>query len=177
MSSFVVAKKLTSRTILSLIGGSSVYGTYKYNSDEGTRRAIQAYSTFIPVILHYRFLQYQQNLFHNVTEDDWKLLDKKYAIPTVAKLGDLQGMYCKYGQTAAGFTNTLGDAWIYELRKLEDQVPPRPLESVVQTIQQETNGRGLDEIFESIDEIPLGSASIGQVHRAVLKDNVIVDNQ
>jgi aarF domain-containing kinase len=85
-------------------------------------------------------------------------------------------MYCKYGQTAAGFTNTLGDAWIYELRKLEDQVPPRPLESVIQTIQQETNGR-LYEIFESIDEMPLGSASIGQVHRAVLKETIISDHE
>jgi aarF domain-containing kinase len=153
-----------------------MYGTYKYNTDEGTRRAVQAYSTFIPVILHYRFLQYQQHLFNNVTDDDWKLLDALYAIPTVATLGELQGMYCKYGQTAAGFTNTLGDAWIYELRKLEDQVPPRPLESVIQTIQQETNGR-LYEIFESIDEMPLGSASIGQVHRAVLKETIISDHE
>jgi aarF domain-containing kinase len=162
-----------------LVTGSGVviYGTYQYQTDEGSRRAVQAYTTFVPVILRYRFLQAKQRwlvrrqaLAGTDVGDEWRALDELYAKPTVEKLGDLQGMYTKYGQTAAGFTNTLGDAWIQELRKLEDQVPPRSVSVVKETIQQETNGQ-LDDIFLDIDPVPLGSASIGQVHRAILRHN------
>ena len=43
---------------------------------------------------------------------EWLALDKRFAEPTVAKLGLLQGMYTKYGQTAAGLSNTLSDVWV-----------------------------------------------------------------
>jgi aarF domain-containing kinase len=78
-------------------------------------------------------------------------------------------MYSKYGQTAAGFTNTFSDTWVQELRKLEDRVPARSIDVVQQTILQET-GQPASELFSAFDEVPLGSASIGQVHRATLKD-------
>lgn len=173
-----VVWKLTSRTATLAVGGGTGFTVYKYETDEGFRRSMEAYRFFVPVILHYRFLEAQQRWLGSdrVTEDDWLALDERYAASTVAKLGELQGMYTKYGQTAAGFTNTLGDKWIVELRKLEDQVPPRSVESVKQTIQQETNGQ-MDEIFEHIDPVPLGSASIGQVHRAVLRVNSVTNGK
>ena len=48
-------------------------------------------------------------------------------------------------------------------------MPPRPAAVVHQTILEET-GKSAAEIFASFDEAPLGSASIGQVHRATLLD-------
>jgi len=152
------------------IVASGAYCTYLYQTDEGTRRAIKAYSTFVPAVLHYRWLEFQVQRGWIPPDDEkcWQDLDSQYAIPTVQRLGELQGMYTKYGQTAAGFTNTFSDVWIQELRRLEDEVPPRPIEDVYTTIEQET-GKPLSETFSSIDPVPLGSASIGQVHRAVLK--------
>jgi aarF domain-containing kinase len=162
-------RTLATRSAAVLLGGASGYGLYTYQTDEGSRRGIEAYLTFVPVILHYRWMEARERYRgHTLTAEDWQALDDRYAVPTVAKLGELQGMYCKYGQTSAGFTNTLGEAWIRELRKLEDQVPPRSVECVLETIQQETGGRLVD-LFESVDPVPLGSASIGQVHRAVLR--------
>jgi aarF domain-containing kinase len=162
--------KRVCRTVgLTSLGGTAAYVLYKYRTDEGNRRAFQAYASFVPVILHYRWLEARKiYLGDTITDDDWKVLDEKYAVSTVAKLGDLQGIYCKYGQTAAGFTNTLDEKWIHELRKLEDKVPPRSFECIRETIENET-GRKLEDIFHKIDPVPLGSASIGQVHRAVLK--------
>jgi ubiquinone biosynthesis protein len=64
-------------------------------------------------------------------------------------------------------------AWVQELRKLEDQVPPRPAAVVRQTILEET-GREPEQIFSSFDQTPLGSASIGQVHRARLHNGRVV---
>ena len=50
------------------------------------------------------------------------------------------------------------------------QVPARSFAVVARTIEQET-GRPVHETFSEFDPTPLGSASIGQVHRARLKSN------
>mmetsp|Transcript_15929 Transcript_15929/g.25839 ORF Transcript_15929/g.25839 Transcript_15929/m.25839 type:complete len:101 (+) Transcript_15929:64-366(+) len=94
-SSSSVLWKWTGRTAASLMGGTTLYGTYKYQTDQGSRRAMEAYKTFVPVILHYRFLQAQQRWLGAVDDQDWKALDELYAKPTVDKLAELQGMYTK----------------------------------------------------------------------------------
>eukprot|EP01079_Euglenida_sp_SAG-EU17-18_P003563 gene3563-670_t len=132
---------------------------------------MQAYRAFVPVALHYRWVQWRLQRSpassQEEADDVWLQMDLRYALPTVEALGVLQGMYTKYGQTSAGMTNTMSDTWIQQLRKLEDQVPPRSIEVVRQTIQEET-GRPVEDTFSSFDPEPLGSASIGQVHRATL---------
>lgn len=143
------------------------YGLYIYKTDEGVARALKAYKVFVPVVLHYRFME-AVHKFHPQSEIVWKDMDETYATPTVEKLAELQGLYCKYGQTAAGFTNTFGDAWIRQLRTLENEVPPRPVNVVYRTIEEET-GKPVSETFSYFDPVCLGSASIGQVHRARLK--------
>lgn len=153
-------------------GSGGVYLGYKYQTDEGSRRALQVYWQFGWVVCHYRAVEMKHKLLGTSKEDalaEWDCLDQRYAVPTMAKVGELQGMYVKFAQGAAGMTNTLSDAWIREIRKLEDQVPAREFSVVRETIREET-GKELEEIFASIDEQPLGSASIGQVHAAVLKD-------
>lgn len=158
------AIKTTAAAALTSIAG---YSTYLYNTDEGTRRACKAYSIMVPAVLKYRFLEAQSKV-REVTEEEWLALDQQHAAPVVARLGELQGMYTKYGQTAAGLTNTFSDSWIKEFRKLEDKVPYRPSNVVINTIEEET-GKPIGETFSEFDEKPLGSASIGQVHRARLK--------
>jgi len=162
--------RLGAKAAGSLLVGGVGTGSYLYSTDEGMKRSVQAYSTFVPVILQYRWTEIKDKYgLATVTEQDWEDLDEQYAASTVEKLGQLQGMYSKYGQTAAGLTNTLGDAWIRELRKLENEIPPRPLSVVKQTIEEETN-KPLEETFSYFSETPMGSASIGQVHRAILKE-------
>jgi len=153
-----------------LVGGFGT-GSYLYANDDGVKRSIQAYSTFAPVIIHYRITEIKDKYISSVSDEDWEQLDELYAKSTVEKLGQLQGMYSKYGQTAAGLTNTLGDAWIRELRTLENEIPPRPVEIVRKTIEEETPGKTLEDTFSSFDPVPMGSASIGQVHRATLRSS------
>ena len=172
MSSHVLRTTLKygigSTSVLAFGGGGS-YGAYLYETDPGTNRMVKAYSTMIPVVLRYRWAEFQHKYIQTLNDDDWLELDKEYAQPTVAKLGQLQGMYTKYCQTASGLTNTFSDVWIHELRKLENEVPPRSIETVYATIEEET-GRPVEETFSYFDPTPLGSASIGQVHKAILKE-------
>lgn len=60
-----------------------------------------------------------------------------------------------------------------ELSSICDHCNPLPFAKVRQKLEQGYH-RPLDEIFSSIDEQPLGSASISQVHRAVLKSGEVV---
>ena len=66
-------------------------------------------------------------------------------------------------------TITDSDVWIKELRRLESDVPPRDTLAVYQTIKEELCGMEVEDVFEWFDPEPLGSASIGQVHRARLR--------
>jgi predicted unusual protein kinase regulating ubiquinone biosynthesis (AarF/ABC1/UbiB family) len=136
------------------------YGFYLYETDEGSARAIQVYGTMVPVVLNYRMLEAKDKLV-GTSDDEWGALDEYYAKRTVDKLGAMQGTYVKYCQTAAGFHNTFSEVWIHEFRKLENQVPPRPVETVYETIRKET-GKEVEDIFSYFDPVPLGSASIGQ---------------
>ena len=88
-----VAKTSTRAAVLVAAGSFGFYGYCQ--SDEGTRRAVTAYRTMIPVVLHYRLMEAKHNYFSTVKQEDWEALDQLYAVPTVSTLGKLQGMYCK----------------------------------------------------------------------------------
>lgn len=60
-----------------------------------------------------------------------------------------------------------------ELATICDHCNPIPFSNIKLQLESEY-GRPLREIFQTIDESPLGSASISQVHRAVLIDGRVV---
>ena len=65
-----------------------------------------------------------------------------------------------------------------ELMKLRSDVTPMPFEEVIEVIE-ESYGRSWKRVFSEIEEEPQGSASIAQVHRAVLRtgEKVVVKVQ
>src|SRR5262249_47392458 len=66
-------------------------------------------------------------------------------------------------------SDLLPEAYTAELACLRDDVRPFPF-AEVEAILVEDLGRPLSEIFREIDETPVASASISQVHRATLHD-------
>lgn len=84
-------------------------------------------------------------------------------------LEDLGPTYVKIGQIMSTRQDVFSKRYCDELVKLRSSVTPLPYETIVEVLKQEYH-EAPGELFESIDEVPLGSASIAQVHKAVLKD-------
>ncbi|GJM30705.1 MAG: ABC transporter [Cyclobacteriaceae bacterium] len=84
---------------------------------------------------------------------------------------ELGATFIKLGQLLSNRPDILPVALITELEKLQNEVPPFPVSQVKEIIEKET-GRKIDDLFSYFEDKPLGSASIGQVHRARLKNGL-----
>jgi len=81
--------------------------------------------------------------------------------------------YIKLGQFLSVRRDALPVDIADELSLLQDQVPPFDFETVKMTIRRDL-GASPDELFHQFEEHPIASASVGQVHRARLKDGTEV---
>ncbi len=89
-------------------------------------------------------------------------------------LSDLGTTFIKLGQILSTRPDLLPAEYIQELSYLQDAVAAEPMAHVVREIEQ-SFGRPLPEVFEWVEEEPLASASIAQVHRArTLKGEEVV---
>lgn len=80
---------------------------------------------------------------------------------------ELGPSFVKIGQLLATREDLFDPALIRELKKLQDQVRPIPF-SEAKVLIQDSLGRPIHEVFASIDETPIGTASIGVVYRGQL---------
>lgn len=88
-------------------------------------------------------------------------------------LQDLGPTFVKIGQIASQQAEYIPPAYCDALTKLRSQVAPMDFETVRGQIEKYL-GKPLEELYASFDEEPLGSASVGQVHRATLPDGTVV---
>lgn len=84
-------------------------------------------------------------------------------------LEDLGPTFVKIGQIMASRQDMFSERYCHELVKLRDNVAPMDIQSVREVIEEEYGTR-LENVFSYFVEVPLGSASIAQVHKATLKD-------
>lgn len=82
-------------------------------------------------------------------------------------LEDLGPTFVKLGQVMSMRPDFLPQEYCDELMKLQNGAKPLPFSTIIEVIEQEYSRRW-NKVFSSVDEEVLGSASIAQVHRAVL---------
>ena len=85
------------------------------------------------------------------------------------RLVELGPAYIKLGQVLSTRPDLIPPNYVTELEHLQDSVPPMSFADVERTIEDELGAR-INKLFGSFDEKPLGSASLGQVHAATLRD-------
>ena len=88
-------------------------------------------------------------------------------------LEELGPTFMKLGQMLATRQDILPTSYAEELSRLQDDVPPVPVEQIYEVITAELGGSVQDH-FAYFDEAPLASGTIGQAHRARLKDGTAV---
>jgi predicted unusual protein kinase regulating ubiquinone biosynthesis (AarF/ABC1/UbiB family) len=105
--------------------------------------------------------------------DDSLSQEKAAAKKVLETLGTMKGAAMKLGQQLAMEADTLPPEAREIVSKLFAQAPAMGYEEIARVIQDEL-GDAPDVVFAEFDQKPLASASLGQVHRARLKDGTQV---
>jgi ubiquinone biosynthesis protein len=79
----------------------------------------------------------------------------------------------KLGQTLATRPDLVGDEAAHDLMRLQDALPPVPWPEIHAAMTR-AFGRPPEELFAEIDPVPVGAASIAQVHRATTTEGASV---
>jgi ubiquinone biosynthesis protein len=111
-------------------------------------------------------------------EEDGHLLDdhdehEDHAAGLASALEELGPCYIKLGQLLSTRPDVLPADYIQALSRLQDTITPVPFEKITSIVESDL-GAPLSELFKAFDCEPLATASMAQVHRAVLPDGTEV---
>ncbi len=84
-------------------------------------------------------------------------------------LESLGPVFVKFGQLLSVRPDLIPEDVVRELSRLQDTVPPVPWQEVAATLDR-AYGRPHSELFQSVEAVPVASASVAQVHFAILSD-------
>ena len=97
----------------------------------------------------------------------FRALDEPRGVRLRRALEALGPIFVKFGQVLSTRRDLLPADLADELAKLQDQVPPFPAQLAVAEVER-AFGRSVDQVFEKFESQPVASASVAQVHFAVL---------
>jgi len=150
---------------------------------QSTERAITFWSTALPIILSY-YGKYSEIAIREKVlgkdkgfsdEDIQKIWDEQHEIGAdklANVMGSLKGFYVKTAQIIASRQDLFPKQYTEALSGFTDDLDPLPTYLIKAVIKKEllNPNESFDDVFVEFDDKPLGSASVAQVHRAVLSE-------
>jgi len=144
-----------------------------------TYRHLNRYHRILRVLFKYGFEdlvellhidQYLESGLQMINRKPREQIDK-LTRPERLRMGleELGPTFIKLGQLLSTRPDFIPPDYLYELAKLQDNVPPFSFAEVEEIFLAETEQKP-SELFYRFEETPLAAASIGQVHRATMKD-------
>lgn len=131
-------------------------------------RHLRRYSEIVAVFARHGFGFLFQRAGSRALRNEPRRLDA-LAVHFRLALEELGPTFVKFGQILSTRPDLLPLPFISELGKLVDSVPPEPWGTIHSLLSAEL-GREPEELFASIEAQPMASASLSQVHAAVLPD-------
>ena len=166
------------------LGGGAAYAYSQFKrefGEEALPRLVAAYSVAIPGFAAYKATQLRRERLPRLlglpvdeaaASAAYEALHEEWAPRGLEVILRLRGFNLKTGQmVASNFGNVFPEKWQGVFEVLLDAVPPKPFAHVRATVEAGLGGgRRLEDVFSRFEETPIGSASIGQVHRATLRE-------
>ncbi|KAK6201269.1 ABC1 family-domain-containing protein [Scheffersomyces amazonensis] len=159
-SIFPRSRILKSLTIVIGVGG-SVYIIDKYAYSSLITRSVRALYVLLWIAYEYGL---NTASYSNIND-----LHEKCAESLLDLLMKNKGLYIKLGQAIANQGSIFPLAYQIRFEKMYDDAPIESWSKIDNVLKQNLGANYESEIFESIDHDPVASASIAQVHKAVLK--------
>lgn len=132
------------------------------------KRSVQFWLRSIPIYTSYKICQLQTRfLCKEAQERVWEHQHEWAAEKVYSLCSDLGGFFLKVAQLV-GKPDLAPEAWVKRLVTLCDAAPATPV-SVVKCVLQHELGYKFEDLFDEFHPIPVGSASVAQVHRARIK--------
>ncbi len=103
----------------------------------------------------------------------WRRFHRDSAESVYQTAVDLRGLVLKGCQYLGARADLLPREWVEVLARLQDRVPPRSLPVIRRVVEHEL-GHPLESVFRRFSPQPVASASLAQVHEAVLHDGTRV---
>jgi aarF domain-containing kinase len=148
------------------------------------QRAATFWATAMPIIASYYGLMARLHLTNRKDDDNdddalaavvqaqWQDLHATSAAKLAATITELKGFYVKTAQIISSRHDLFPTAYTDALSGFTDSLDPMPASLARAVIVSELlhSHESFDDVFCEFDDVPLGSASVAQVHRAVLTE-------